>query len=269
MVIETGFQVLFPPEPGTAGLPTAAALDVLGLWQVETAAQVSGIVWRADLPSDELLADQILADRVWQLSRARLALEDAPACLDRDLRLLTGPASPDEVAFDLQSQPPETARGVLQRAWLYRIDAQSFGDIVDGNEVEGITGLVSQFNLQVRRLVGQLALVETASGGGKQALTRVAWSGSVDTWYAPQAWPRLAGQHRAHLEQSLATRQGWLRFLLLFSTAVLRVGIALSTPVFFPLTIWTTWKYLQGLVTEYRQLQNQISLNATSNATSR
>jgi hypothetical protein len=252
------FEVLFPGS----GAEGADQPDLLNLWQVRDASsgngETAGVIWRAKLPDDPGQARDLLTLRGLVLRSSRLALESAPERLARDLPRVGSHTNPREEAFSLESQPSPLARdlpiGVLQRAYLYRLEAASFGDAVDPGEVDGITRVVQQFTSRVQGLVGQIALVESSSMGQRLGLTRVAWSGDVDTWLGSAAGPAQISQHNMVLAQCLATRQAWLHFLLMFSVSIVRVGVALAAPTFLPLTIWTTWKYLQGLVEEYQRL---------------
>jgi hypothetical protein len=103
--------------------------------------------------------------------------------------------------------------------------------------------------------VEQFALVETVRGGRAIGITRVAWLGDAETWWAAGASAEHFSQHAQALAQALATRQEWLNFLLLVSSGMLKVAVALATTPFSPLTIWTTWNYLRQVVQEYQQIR--------------
>jgi hypothetical protein len=105
-------------------------------------------------------------------------------------------------------------------------------------------------------MVGQFALVESAVNGRAAAVTRVAWSGGFSTWWGSHAGALEASQHNQFLVSALSARQDWVRFVTLLTSLVLRISLALAIEPFNPIAIWTTWKYVQVVLKEYRRLRS-------------
>jgi hypothetical protein len=251
------FQVLIP------GLQTAP--DALDLWQV-IPAEVSpaiqaktGLVWRANLPGDLDGAANLVQLQDYQLQNTHLALPAAQKSLELELQHLPSQEAARQVSFDLQQGATSGTPAILRRALLYQVDAVDYASFLDRSEIERVANEAIQFALQVQHVVAQFALVETSFGGIKAGVTRVAWGGDVDTWFTPDLSAEHISLHRKVLAQSLATRQGWMRFLVIFTSGALRVAASLAATPFSLLTIWTTWSYLQQVLKEFRQLRPESS----------
>lgn len=248
--------------PGSADPPN----DVFGLWA--PAAGLSpppggeiGAVWRADLPDDLDSAYALLDQRERQLGLIQRALPAADRRLSSDLRAIDQ-AGAGGASFSLGGETLASPRGVLAAALSHQELGVSYGLFDQGKiapfQLEETTRAVSRFGEQVRRAVDQLALVETSSAGRKVGITRAAWSGDVETWWAAGAGSDRRRQHEQVLAQALATRQGWLRLLLVAASGITRVAAALATGPFSLISVWTAWNYVQEAVKEYQKLAGEV-----------
>jgi hypothetical protein len=264
-----------PPRSGEGpgvrflfSLPGASspAVDVFNLWQPAAPpagqdAQI-GSIWRADLPPDAGDAFDLLTERDGALRLSQRALPAAEAQLAADLRQLTaqpaGDAASGGHSFSLSDQDPASPRGILAAGLQHQELGVSFG-LLDGVKIapfqlDQAARMASSFAEQVHRTVDQLALVETTCAGQRLGRTRAAWSGDVETWWSSAASRDQRLQHEQVLAQALATRQGWLRFLLTTAAGITRLAAALAAGPFSPVAIWTTWNYIQAVVKEYQKL---------------
>ncbi|MBE0695893.1 MAG: hypothetical protein IH586_03130 [Anaerolineaceae bacterium] len=243
--------------PGTL----SPAVDVFDLWQAggSTAVQDAeiGSVWRADLPLDPRDAFTLLEEREEELRLSQRALPAAGEQLAADLRLVSAPNTGGH-SFALSGDDPTSPHGILAMGLQHQDLGVSFG-LFDGFKIDPLqlnsaARMTSSFAEQVRRTVDQLALVETTSAGHRLGITRAAWSGDVETWWESGASRDQRLQHEQVLAQALATRQGWLRFLLTAAAGITSVAVALASGPFSPVAIWTTWNYLQAVVKEYKKI---------------
>jgi len=246
------FQVMIPGKSPLA--------DPLGLWQaVESGASSGrqvpgGLIWRADLPADLDEATQALDAQILLQKQARQALGTIPRRLLSDLYNQAGATQGQ--AYGVSQTVPGGAQRILLQARQYSSEGVSFS-ASDELGTSDVVQVFEQFVSQVRRLVGQFALVESASGGLTLGMTRVAWDGGVYTYWGLDSGIPEAALHNRLLHAALASRQDWLRLLTLLTAAVLRVSAALTLTPFLPLTIWTAWNYVQEILKEYRQIRSQ------------
>jgi hypothetical protein len=245
------FQVMIPGNTPPA--------DPLGLWQAVGAdatrgRQVpDGVTWRADLPADLGEAAQVLDAQALLHIQSRRALQAVPQRLYRDL--YSQPEATAGQAYAVNVAEEAGAQRVLLQARQYTAQGVSFSAL-DELGVNDVVQFFEGFVSQVRRLVGQFALVESASGGLTLGLTRVGWDGGVYTFWGLGAGVKEAALHNRLLHTALAARQDWLRLLTLSTAAILRVSAALALTPFLPLTIWTAWNYIQEILKEYRHIRN-------------
>lgn len=245
------FQVILPGDQ--------AADDPLGLWQAVPSGtsfavgQPEAVVWRADLPSDPLEAANALQVQAAQQRLARQAMQAVPYFLSRDL----GDPQParSDLAFGIELAGAGSGAAILDQARMHAAGDVSFS-VLDDLGILDVTQVFRQFIDQVQRMLGQLALVESAVDGRTAARTRVAWSGDFSTWWAAQAAPVDAAQHNQFLMSALSARRDWVRFVTLLTSLVMRISLALALNPFNPIAIWTTWKYVQEILTEYHRLRN-------------
>lgn len=251
------FQVSLP---GSA----SPALDVFGLWDSSSPPSRPGkgdgglgLLFTADLPADPTLALDLLDARETALRLSRQALPGAEQRLSADLREMAL-VNAGGASFAVGGGENAGARAFLAAAIQHQGLGVSFGLLdnlkIDPFQLDEAANAVSSFAAQVHRVVDQLALVETVSGGQRLGITRAAWSGDVETWWSAAASRDQRLQHEQVLAQALATRQGWLRFLLMVTGGITRVAAALAAGPFSPVAIWATWNYLREVVNEFRAL---------------
>ena len=242
------------------------AEDVLGLWQVAKLSASTddeiGSLWRAELPDDPLVAKQALSAHALYLRQAQQGWRAVPERLQADLDALVKPVESNYSSEStLRGNGLNGPRAILETAAQLRWPETSFNVLdwftVDKLQLEDVGHTISQFAAQVQRTVGQLALVETACGDRTVGISRVSWSGDAETWWEPGFDIDRYAQHTQVLSQALATRQGWLHFLLLVTSGAARVAGALATGPFSLLAIWTIWNYVKQVAAEYRQLRVQ------------
>lgn len=239
-----------------------ASPDILGLWQVQAldrspvqlapeGAEI-GSIWWVKLPDDPGEAGRALQSQELRIRGIRATLPAVVRQLEADLRSLPEPGAGATFSTTTSwpSYAPGTPRSVLQQAAQNQWPEASYGLLdrfkLEIPQLEEAARMVSAFTEQVRRTVEQFALVETSSGDRRLGSTRIAWSGDVETWWASGLGPEHYPQHTRVLAQVLATRQEWLRALLVISTGAVKVAAALATGPFSPLTIWTIWNYLKS-----------------------
>jgi hypothetical protein len=240
------------------GSSTSAA-DVLQLWQpggpVSWQTENIGTFWRAELPGDANQAFLLLDQRDQDLRLCQQALPAADAQLTSDLRALQ--PGPGGVFFSLAQEEPGSPRSFLAAGLQHQGAGVSFGLFdnikIDPLQLNAVAKTASGFAEQVSRAVDQLALVETTSDGHRLGLTRAAWGGDVETWWASGATYDQCLQHQQVLAQALATRQAWLRFLLSAAAGITRVAAAIAAGPFSPIAIWTTWNYLQATIKNFNK----------------
>ena len=251
------FQVTVPGQEST--------VDALGLWQVATEKSSTGgeagSLWRAELPAEPLEAGQALDLQAAHLRRVHLALEAVEGRLSADLKHLVRPGEGADYALSssLVEAEPGSPSSVLALAAQTRWPETSYAFLdrfpLDTQRLEEAGQVVRRFTSQVEQTVGQFALVETVLEGRMVAVTRVAWTGKVETRWSARFGPDQYRQHTRVLAHALATRQDWLHFLLLVTGGAVRIGAALAAGPFSLLTLWTTWNYLKQVVAEYSQLR--------------
>lgn len=254
---------------------TRPAFDVFGAWQGQMGPVDDGVgaVWQADLPEDDLWAEQLLRTQSRSLHTASMAIPVAERRLAADLAAVPDllPAEPGArfqagssgAAF--VSVPGSSgseslgAFNVLLTAHRYSLQSQGLSFSTNApslstGELEQTGDRFEQFISQLRCSVGQLALVKTSSMGSPVATSRVDWFGNVQTWWAACSAPERCALHASVLNQALVTRQNWLRFALLVTGGAVRVGAALAAGPLGLLSIWTTWNYVQRVIDEFRRL---------------
>jgi len=239
------FQVIVPGNQ--------AAADPLGLWQTIpagtsfAASEPQGMVWRAELPADPMAATQALQAQAFYQRRLRQALVTAPQTLRENLNDLRagGPA------FGTEMAGTGGPLGVLQLALQHAGD-ESADAVLEELGARAAVEVFQQFIAQVERMVGQLALVESAAAGRRLGVTRVGWTGRVDTWWGAGTSAVDIAQHNQLLAAALASRQNWLHYFSVVTSAVLRISVVLGLGPFSPLAIWTAWSYLQEVLSFIR-----------------
>ncbi|MEJ2710091.1 MAG: hypothetical protein P8074_20950 [Anaerolineales bacterium] len=241
-------------------------VNALGLWQVAveeaTTGDQAGSLWRAELPGEPLEAGQALDFQEAQLGRVRLALGTVESRLSADLKNLPGPDAAADYALRataLLEAEPGSPSSVLATAAQTRWPEASYAVFdrlpLDARQLEEAGQAVGRFATQVQQTVSQFARVETVIGGRMVGVTRVAWSGEIETRWSARFDPDQYQQHTRVLAHALATRQDWLRFLLLVTGGAARIGAALASGPFSLLTLWTTWNYLKQVLAQYSQLR--------------
>ncbi len=242
----------------------SSTFDVFGLWDSSSPPSrlgkgdgESGLVFHADLPADPTLAFGLLDARQTALKLSRQALPSAEQSLMADLRELSL-VHAGGTSFAIGEGENAGARAILAAAIQHQGVGVSYGLFdnlkIDPFQLDEAANAVSSFAGQVQRVVAQLALVETSSGGQRLGITRTAWTGDVETWWSAAASRDQRLQHEQVLAQALATRQGWLRFLLMVTGGITRVAATLASGPFSPVAIWATWNYLGEVVKEFRAL---------------
>jgi hypothetical protein len=240
-------------------------VEALGLWQVTageaTSGDQAGSLWRVELPAEPLEAEQALNLQEVHLGRVRRALGAVERRLSADLKNLPQPGATTDYALraNLLEAEPGTPGSVLATAAKTRWPEASYAVYdrfpLSAHQLEEAGQAVRHFASQVQQTISQFARVETALGGQMVGITQVAWSGEVTTRWSARFGPDHYRQHTRVLAQALATRQDWLRFLLLVTGGALRIGAALASGPFSLLTLWTTWNYLKQVVAEYSQIR--------------
>lgn len=240
------------------------ALDVFGLWDSSSPPSRPGkgdggvgLLFHADLPADPARAFDLLDTRQMALNLSRQALPSAEQSLSADLRELAL-VNAGGTSFAIGGGENAGARAILAAAIQHQGLGVSYGLFdnlkIDPFQLDQAANAVSSFAGQVQRVVAQLALVETSSGGRRLGITRAAWTGDVETWWSAAASRDQRLQHEQVLAQALATRQGWLRFLLMVTGGITRVAATLAAGPFSPVAIWATWNYLREVVKEFHAL---------------
>jgi hypothetical protein len=247
------YQVFYPDA--------ASQADLLGLWQPAAldgsfaiGGELPGVVWRINLPEAIDESARFLNTQSVALRQTALALEAAGPLLSRDLQQAAAQKSAgggDTPAFDV----PGVIAGrydLVAQALSYDPDSVSF-DLRD--ELSEAVQTVSEFATSVHRLVDQFALVESTLGGMPSARTRVDWLGDVHTWWVTGSPTPAIADHRRVLAQAIATRQAWLRLATVLTAGAAKVGLSMAAGPFNPVAIMTTWKYIQKVIEQYRQIR--------------
>jgi hypothetical protein len=175
-------------------------VNALGLWQVAaeeaTTGDQAGSLWRAELPGEPVEAGQALDFQEAQLGRVRLALGTVESRLSADLKNLPGPDAAADYALRataLLEAEPGSPSSVLATAAQTRWPETSYAVLdrlpLDTRQLEEAGQAVGRFATQVQQTVSQFARVETVIGGRMVGVTRVAWSGEVETRWSARLIP--------------------------------------------------------------------------------
>jgi len=247
--IFTVFVPYTPPVP-----------DVLDLWQVnanDEAYQIGGekpgSIWRADLPNDMKAAARALNTHAVQLKQTSRALTAAGSLLSSDLQQVNVRGG-SEATYDLEASGITGRQALLAFAFNYDPEQVEYNSQVDKLQLDATAAWVSRFAWQVRSQVEQFALVASVSGGRQIGLTRVVWTGDMQTWWNKGSSSALVDLHRQLLAQAIASRQAWLRLLLTIMEGAVKVGLSLTTGPFSLIAIWTAFNYVRKVIEQYRQL---------------
>lgn len=218
------------------------------------------MVWRADLPEDTSMKDNLLKAHSLDLRQTGLALSAAGPLLIQELRQASARAAAGEgTAYQFSSSSDAGRVALLAEALVYQPGGVSFGM---QDELAEASVLVSRFAGSVYRLVDQFALVESLRGGRLAARTRVDWLGDVRTWWAAGSPLPAVADHQQVLAQALATRQAWLRLAAVLAAGAARVGLAMAAGPFNPVAIWAAWQYVQKVLAQYRTLHGGLHMES-------
>ena len=231
--------------PGAGDAP-----DVLGLWQT-TAAHGSAIVWDVDVAADPVQARALL-----QASNARVltALEAIPATEDRlqqFLRESRDPASSFATPAPVRGEPEHRLAALLAP----EAPAQAF--VLDDlrRDLALVLRQARDFSDQVRRTLGQPALVRSSARGRALGHTRVTWSGDARTFW-PRGLTRSDAQiHEQAVRLALATVQAWLRIAALVGAGAVQLSLLLPTGIGALRALPAMWAFITAILEEYQQLR--------------
>jgi hypothetical protein len=228
--------------------------EVFPVWTVVAAAATSGLAapfmddgdaprWRVDFtgttgPAGDLLAEGTARLDAWQeampVAAERLQNFTTAYAAGQVLTHAFGaaPTPEEELALLLaELRAAEIASSFGLRAWL----SQPWRDVIARFEA---------FLQPLLRSLTHYAWVETIIAGRWLARTVVSWKGSfVTAWEAKVPSPQ-ARLHECALDLALASRDAWLRILLLALRGALQVATLIALPGGFLLALPAVWHFL-------------------------
>lgn len=240
----SSLRVLIPGEENTT--------DVLGVWEPAPGGDGRqagvGIVWEVDVatPSGVGNALQEPAARVASATRALPAVESR---LQRFVR-----QRPDQIgAFAVPATGWQTPEARLA-AWIAP-EAQAFSLFGLGDELDQALHQANLFSEQVRRTLGQAALVRSKAGRRTLGHTRVGWTGDVRTAWRPGLRPAEAALHKQAVQLALATSQAWLRIVTLIAASAVQLSLLLPSGIGAINALPAAWQFVTAILDEYEHLR--------------
>jgi hypothetical protein len=246
---ETAFQFLDPgADPGAADVLPVWTMVAPALTFAAPAADVGGAPrWRVNLPAAPGPAAEVLAEGTSRLEAWQEALPAAAERLETFAAAYTaGPAfapvpaaAPEaELALLLAEVREATAPPSFgPRRWLLR-------------RWQEVAARFHAFLQPLLRTLTHYAWVETTVEGRRLALTSVTWKGSFLTAWQAEAVGARAALHGRALDLALASRDTWVRVLLLALGGAARVAALLAVPGGFLLALPAVWNFICRIGTE-------------------
>jgi hypothetical protein len=259
MTANTGQRAVFQFFSPGAG---PAATDVLPVWTVVApagplafaapAADDGGAArWRVDLPGSVGPAADLLAEGAGRLEAWREALPAAAGRLRTFVTAYTAgqafapapaaPAPEAEAELDLllaevreAAAPPSFG----PRQWLLR-------------RWQEVMARFEAFLQPLLRSLIHFAWVETVFAGRLLARTAVTWKGCFFTVWQAEGVDARAPLHERALDLALASRDTWLRVLLLALGGAVHVATLLALPGGFLLALPAVWNFIHRVSTEF------------------
>lgn len=220
--------------------------DMLGAWGDAAAAKSldAGATWRIDLPASLADAQHILRAQHDALAQDQAAMAEAVARLRAFIDDYQ-PAAGDMKALE---RSPEAAL----REHLARAGAQS-KDLLD--PFDGIRAEFNQFVQSVRDFVSDYASVETTQAGAAIAITKVRWTGDVQTAWRDGFSPAQSELHRQNMHVALARRALLMRLMVVISTGAAKIVLRLATPGAQLLALPAIFQFIKDVIAEIRQFK--------------
>ncbi|HEY5867114.1 MAG TPA: hypothetical protein VI542_16450 [Candidatus Tectomicrobia bacterium] len=249
---------------------TATAPDVLGLWAAVQAAPAAAVsfdaatvaspampLWHVDLAADANLAATSLASGEAHVR----ASQEALALAEERLKAFVA-ARTTAPAFAISSAAVPSALPEAELlVWLQDTQegAVSFGlgDWLHGGWEE----TTEQFQAFVNRLLQSLAhytAVETAVQGQLLGRTTVSWTGDMDTVWQPGLDPTSAMLHQRALALALASRDTWMRMVVVVARGAITLSVLLTTPGGAILALPAAWKFVQQVLSELEKYPQNL-----------
>ena len=246
------------------GALSAAAPEVVGLWEPVPSAAPPGLVfaatattslaapvWRVNLPADPSRAAAHLASGEARLRESRQALATAAdrlqACTQAQrmgVAFGVGPAAPA-----LPQPEAELLVWLQGREAGRRPVSFGLGDEVT-SEWERVTEQVQRFVERLLQLVAHYAWVETHLPERLVGRTAVSWTGDAHTVWSEPISAAHAALHQRALAVALASRDTLLRTFALAARGALTLSILLGTPGGAVLALPAAWRFINQVLAE-------------------
>ena len=124
-----------------------------------------------------------------------------------------------------------------------------------GDELERALRQATGFSEQVRRTVGQPALVRSRAAGRPLGQTRVSWTGDVRTTWGPGLGPAEAAVHEQAVRLALATFQAWLRITTFVGASAVQLSLLLPSGLGAIRALPAAWNFITEILDEYQRLR--------------
>jgi hypothetical protein len=249
---------------------TATAPDVLGLWAAVPATPVTAVafdaasvaspampVWRVDLPADARTAAASLASGEAHVMASQHALALAEERLQGFVAARTAAPAFAVSAAATPFALPEAALMV----WLQdmRGGAVSFapGEWLRGGWEESTEQLQAFVNRLLQNLAHYVA-VETAVQGQLLGRTTVSWTGDTDTVWHAVLDPTSAVLHQRALALALASRDTWMRMVVVVLRSAMTLSVLLTTPGGAVLALPAAWKFVHQVLSELEKTPHNL-----------
>lgn len=227
------------------------ASDVLGVWQLVPAAagrhEEAAIVWEVDVAAATGAKNPLEEPA----NRVAAAVQAIPLAENRLQRFLRQPDQGQSFAVPAaQARTPEARLA----AWITP-ETDAFVSFGIRDEVAQALRQAGRFSEQVRRTLGQPALVKSSAGGRSFGRTRVSWTGDVDTAWGPGLGPVEAAVHERAVRLALATSQAWLRIVTLVAASAVQLSLLLPSGIGAITALPAAWDFVTGILDEYEHLR--------------
>lgn len=236
-----GFRVFIPGQP--------AAADVFGLWQAAPGDEPA-TVWEVDVAANTEQARALLQKSSRRVSAAARAIPAAQSRLQRFQR----EAARQEIAFAAPAPGRAEPERRLAAAMAPEVESFALGGL--GDQLEQALRQATRFSDQVRRTVGQPALVKSRAAGRPLGQTRVGWSGDVRTTWGPGLGPAEAAVHEQAVHLALATFQAWLRIATFVGAATVQLSLLLPSGIGAIRALPAAWNFITDILDEYQRLRD-------------
>jgi hypothetical protein len=206
-------------------------------------------VWHIDLPGDCRTAAVSLASGEAHVRASQHALALAEERLKAFVAVRTATPAFAVSATTASFAPPEAELVV----WLQDMQdgAVSFGpgEWLRRGWEESTEQLQAFFNRLLQSLA-HYAAVETAVQGQLLGRTTVSWTGDMDTVWQAVLDPTSAVLHQRALALALASRDTWMRMMIVVLRGAITLSVLLTTPGGAVLALPAAWKFVHQVLSE-------------------